>query len=80
MAIVEEIDDNELTSIGLSANNNSELFPQGVNVNFVKVLEEDSIFVRTYERGVGLTPSCGTGMTASSIELPLSMKINWVRS
>jgi diaminopimelate epimerase len=43
------------------------IFPNGVNVNFVKILDENSIYVKTYERGVGLTKSCGTGMTASSI-------------
>ncbi len=67
VALVEDIDDTELTSIGAEANSNKDIFPQGVNVNFAKIIDENSIFVRTYERGVGLTPSCGTGMTASSI-------------
>lgn len=67
VALVENIDDTELTTIGVEANSNKNIFPQGVNVNFAKIIDENSIFVRTYERGVGLTPSCGTGMTASSI-------------
>ncbi len=43
------------------------LFPDGVNVSFVEILGEDSIFVRTYERGVGYTNACGTAMSASSL-------------
>ena len=43
------------------------LFPDGVNVSFVKSLQKGSIYVRTFERGVGFTNACGTAMSASSL-------------
>lgn len=41
-----------------------QLFPDGVNVEFVTTLGVDRIAMRVHERGVGETRSCGTGTVA----------------
>ena len=43
------------------------IFPEGTNVNFVKVVDKNNITVNTWERGCGYTLGCGTGMTASAV-------------
>lgn len=41
-------------------------FPEGVNVEFVRVDEPGKLSMRVFERGVGETQSCGTGVVATA--------------
>ncbi len=67
VAMTNEENMEELIRIGKIANTNIILFPEGVNVSFCRVKEPHSLVVTTYERGVGITKSCGTAMSASAI-------------
>lgn len=46
---------------------NHEIFPKKSNINFVEIIDKNTIKVQTWERGCGYTFACGTGMTASAI-------------
>lgn len=43
------------------------LFPEGVNVGFAQILEQDRIRLRVWERGAGVTKACGTGACAAVV-------------
>ncbi len=66
VARTEEIDLSLLKELGERVLTLKEEFPDGINLSLYKVLSESSIFVATYERGAGITLSCGTAMTASA--------------
>ncbi len=66
VAAVDDIDMSLLERLGEGVKELKEEFPFGVNVSLYKVLTPLSIFVATYERGAGITLSCGTAMTASA--------------
>ncbi len=64
---VESLDTFEVAGLGRSIRYH-QTFPRGTNVNFVERVDQGSIRIRTYERGVeGETLSCGTGATASAV-------------
>ncbi|SFV85244.1 Diaminopimelate epimerase [hydrothermal vent metagenome] len=55
-------------------------FPEGVNVNFVKIVDEFNIKLRVYERGVGETLACGSGACATVVYLGKKGKIDGKKS
>tara|TARA_Y100000389_G_scaffold204744_1_gene259344 strand:+ start:2695 stop:3600 length:906 start_codon:yes stop_codon:yes gene_type:complete len=55
------------TQLGQWVSANPQMFTQGCNVTVAQVAAPGVIRTQTYERGVGLTPACGTAMCATSI-------------
>ncbi len=42
-------------------------FPSGTNIEYVQIINSDTIKIRVYERGVGETRACGSGACAAVI-------------
>ena len=72
VARCEKIDLAKLEALGEKVKHLPALFPNGVNVSLFEVLSQERIFVATYERGAGITLSCGTAMTASTTAAALA--------
>lgn len=73
---VENLPTLKVTEFGRGLRFHPELGPEGANVNFVQVIGDTSIKIRTYERGVeDETLSCGTGAVASAIVSHLKGKV-----
>ena len=66
MVFVDHLNDTDIVGIGREIEKNP-VFPKGTNVNFVEVLSDTEIKVRTWERGAGSTLACGTGSCASAV-------------
>lgn len=65
---VEGLDKIDVLNLGKMIRYHKTFSPRGTNVNFVKVLSNNCIKARTYERGVeGETLACGTGSAASAL-------------
>lgn len=65
VTIVENIKNAPVKTVGPAIEHN-EHFPNKTNVEFVEVIAPHKISMRVWERGVGETQACGTGMVATA--------------
>ncbi|MCX5708075.1 MAG: diaminopimelate epimerase [Candidatus Omnitrophica bacterium] len=74
---VQGLDKIDVQTLGCEIRNHRYFAPAGTNVNFVEVLNRDSMRIRTYERGVEAeTLACGTGSTAAALITSIKMNKN----
>ena len=65
--IVADTESVDVSGEGPVVRHRPEFAPEGVNVDFVQILPDGSLRVRTFEKGVEAeTPACGTGIVAAA--------------
>ena len=65
VAVIDKYVESDLIAMGERVVARPDVFPAGANLSVLLPLEPAEVFVRTFERGAGLTASCGSGMAAS---------------
>ncbi|MDE6029621.1 MAG: carbamoyl-phosphate synthase large subunit [Clostridiales bacterium] len=71
---VPDVQSCDVEGIGIAIGQNKELFPEGVNVGFMQVIDRTHIKLRVYERGTGETMACGSGACAAAVAAVLNGK------
>ncbi len=66
VVFVDNVDGLDIEKIGPEFEND-EIFPERVNTEFIKVLNDHTIKMRVWERGSGETWACGTGACAVAV-------------
>ncbi len=70
---VPDVDKAPLTTLGPMVENSS-LFPEKTNVEFIEVLSRKELKMKVWERGAGVTLACGTGACAAVVAAILNKK------
>ena len=71
---VNNIEDFNLEKIGPKIENDK-LFPKKCNVTLAKIINENHIKIKVWERGAGLTKACGTAACATAFAAKINGKI-----
>lgn len=73
VVFVDDVDDLNLPELGPRFEKH-EFFPDRVNTEFIKVLDDHTVQMRVWERGSGETLACGTGACAAAVASVLNKK------
>ena len=71
VTFVEDITQINLPEIGPQLEN-YQLFPDRTNVEFAQIVSKNTIRMRVWERGSGITQACGTGACATAVAAVLN--------
>ena len=75
VVFVDDLDAVDLSKYGPALEKNP-VYPQKTNVHFVKVINENELKMRIWERGAGITLACGTGACGSLVAAVRNNKTN----
>lgn len=66
VTFVDDVESLDLEKIGPDYENHT-LFPERVNTEFAKIIDDHTVMMRVWERGSGETWACGTGACACAV-------------
>lgn len=64
---VDDVEKLDIARYGRILENDTEVFPQRCNIEFVTLVGEGQLRTRVWERGSGITMACGTGACATAV-------------
>ncbi|MBR3751213.1 MAG: carbamoyl-phosphate synthase large subunit [Clostridia bacterium] len=67
VVFMNNIDVMDIRKVGPKFEECEELFPERVNTEFIKVIDQHTLKMRVWERGSGETQACGTGACAAVV-------------
>ncbi|MEG2202601.1 MAG: diaminopimelate epimerase [Christensenellaceae bacterium] len=66
IVFVEDLQTTDIDTLGEKIEKH-DLFPHHINVDFVQIINRNTLRMETWERGAGRTLACGTGATAAGV-------------
>lgn len=74
--LVDDYEEYDIDRLGRAIEYNTDIFPKKTNVNFIQVVDNENINIKTWERGASRTLGCGTGCCSSAVLAHKLGKIN----
>lgn len=64
--LVDDYKNYDIDRLGRAIEYSTDIFPKKTNVNFIQVVDDENIIIKTWERGASRTLGCGTGCCSSA--------------